>query len=217
MAFERLIYLSEHLKAFSLVRASPTQAKAPIEALLRRYDGVTVSHHTGWSSIVDALSPLTVPVATSCVIAALDSSWSLVLSGFPLSDGAADASQVTRRLKVDSATVRFCDRSRWWQVVSGDGSERVVYVQRDNSRWEFYEVGRALVFEDTDRYQRDSTEDRLSSELVLHYVSTLTGIAMPIDWPRRAWNDVVWLRRSMNAVENVQEIELVDDVTLAEV
>ena len=53
------------------------------------------------------------------------------------------------------------------------GEERVVYAMRDSSRWEFYESGPRLPFEDIEKYQRRRKRERLTAEMIIDYLRAM--------------------------------------------
>ena len=60
----------------------------------------------------------------------------------------------------------------WFQYISPEGKERVVYALREN-RWIFYEEGEPLPFENLDYYKRRMIKDRIGNDILIEYLSKL--------------------------------------------
>lgn len=60
----------------------------------------------------------------------------------------------------------------WFQYISPEGKERLVYALRED-RWIFYEEGEPLPFENLDYYKRRMIKERIGNDVIIEYLSKL--------------------------------------------
>ncbi|MCR5395036.1 MAG: hypothetical protein K6E86_06565 [Bacteroidales bacterium] len=76
------------------------------------------------------------------------------------------------RISMSVKTPNEPERLFWFQYISPDGKERVVYALRED-RWIFYEEGEPLPFENLDYYKRRMIKERIGNDVIIEYLSKL--------------------------------------------
>ena len=76
------------------------------------------------------------------------------------------------RISMSVKTPNEPERLFWFQYISPEGKERLVYALRED-RWIFYEEGEPLPFENLDYYKRRMIKERIGNDVIIEYLSKL--------------------------------------------
>jgi hypothetical protein len=201
--------LSEHFRCIALSELSLEKAAHAQESAIARFGPVRTQRLSSWQGAFDWLEPLrTFP---RHYILADFGNWTLVLCDMIGENCLVDVlfhSKVTGCRAVGGVAL---SSERSFFFIEHGKVVREVECRCEN-RWTFRELGRPLAVERPEFYRRRKRSERLPESLVLQYVSSLTGVAFPLDFQSNPTRLVAFERSWAELQATPKEIPVENDL-----
>lgn len=205
----RVRSLSEHFCFVALAKEEISSCVSLFESSFKRFGPVEKLAIADHGAALKFLLPLK-SFTTRYLIFEIHG-WCLCVSDMIGESCFVDVYALSRKTQCKALAAEFGATQRSFRFIEGGEVKRALSCYRDGDDWFFDQMGAPLDFESVERYSRLDRSERLTPDLVTHYLSQCTEIAFPLDLRTVALASIHGVQRSLDRLRVPLEQFYVDD------
>lgn len=192
----RVRSLSEHLCYIALAKSEVSACVQLLEGSFRRFgpvEKIVISDH---GTALKFLLPLK-SFTTRYLVFELNG-WCLCVTDMIGESCFVDVYALSRKTLCLAVAAEFGATQRSFRFIQSGEVKRSIDCYRDGEDWFFDEMGARLEFESAERYSRPDRSERLTPDLVAHYLRQCSEIPFPLDLRNTAFASIHGIQRSLD-------------------
>ncbi|MBI4658218.1 MAG: hypothetical protein HY735_05100 [Verrucomicrobia bacterium] len=201
--------LSEHLCYIALAQVDSASFVQLLEGSFRRFGPVQKAVLPDNESALEFLLPLR--SFTTRYLILETNGWCVCISDMIGENCFIDVYALSRQTNCAALAAEFGATQRSFRYLRNGQVQRAVNCYRDGFDWYFDQMGAPLDCEAVDRYHRQDRAERLTPDLVVHYLSRCSDIAFPLDVRHTQFSSIHGVQRSLDSLRAPLEQFYVDD------